>query len=137
MARRSRGQRDNITVASPFLGLPVRSYMDPLSVIEDTRTWHPLGAARPAQGVFSWDVQTTLDPGPRPGGIRARARARVQPNLNQWKLGFSVPSNVARCVRRKVRREIIHAVGAAGKRGRRRYRFSRSPRRNLWSNVRC
>lgn len=45
---------------------------------------------------------------------------------------FAAPQAVVRCVRRKARREIMHALKKAGKRGPKgRYR------RNLWSGVHC
>lgn len=45
---------------------------------------------------------------------------------------FAAPQAVVRCVRRGQRKEVIHALGKAGKRGPKgRYR------RNMWSNVKC
>lgn len=45
-------------------------------------------------------------------------------------IAFSGPRQVARCVRRKVRREVILARGKGGGR-------HRPPRRNYWSDVEC
>lgn len=45
---------------------------------------------------------------------------------------FAAPQSVVMCVRRHRRREVLHAFGKAGKRGRKgRYR------RNMWSSVKC
>lgn len=45
---------------------------------------------------------------------------------------FGVPAKVARCVRRKERRSVIHALGLAGKGSRARRR-----KRDFYSNVEC
>lgn len=45
--------------------------------------------------------------------------------------GFASPARVYRCVRRKIRTEVMHAKGYAGKRGQKR------PVRNEFSDVRC
>lgn len=48
------------------------------------------------------------------------------------RLAFSIPRLVALCVRRKTRKEVLHALRkTGGGSGRRR------PRRNFWSNVKC
>ena len=56
----------------------------------------------------------------------ARRRGRVRPGSVQ----FKAPRTVLVCVRRKERREVIHAKGIAGSR-------VKKGRRNFWSKVRC
>ena len=47
------------------------------------------------------------------------------------RIGFAIPEKVMRCVRRKQRKEVLHAKGIAGS------RVSRRRRRDGWSNVDC
>lgn len=53
-----------------------------------------------------------------------------------YRVGFALPWQVVVCVRRKRRREVLHAFRIAGARGAMR-RLFRKPRRNEWSEVRC
>lgn len=89
-----------------------------LSVFEDRRMFHP-------------------DPLPRAISVRRKADAdvvvkKVVPFRRlPHQLSFRVPDYVAMCIRRKVRREVIHALrlekrGAGG-----------AKRRNEFSNVEC
>lgn len=55
---------------------------------------------------------------------------RSDPFLSH-RLGFHTPQRVALCVRRKARREVLHANRQAGRRG------LRPPRRNAWSSISC
>lgn len=56
-------------------------------------------------------------------------------NYPSHKLGFALPWQVVICVRRKRRKEVIHALGIAGAAGVRRRR--RTQRRNAYSEIRC
>jgi len=49
------------------------------------------------------------------------------------RVGFSHPWQVIVCVRRKRRREVLHALRKTGRGGSK----QRKPRRNFWSEVRC
>lgn len=44
---------------------------------------------------------------------------------------FSSPSRVIICIRRKIRKEVLHALKKSGKSG------QRNPRRTAYSNIRC
>lgn len=83
--------------------------------VEDRRRYHPLGALAPPS--------------------RALPRANeVRPSRNPatpWGFNFRIPNAVAICVRRKQRKEIIHAKRIAGKRG------LSGGKRNVWSTVGC
>lgn len=87
------------------------------------------------------------EPNRYPGAIVRRAgrlnidtlgnsvRSQVRPNNDvlPWRVAFADPKKVAVCVRRKVRREVLHALklkSRAGKGGAPR-------RRNPWSGIRC
>lgn len=50
------------------------------------------------------------------------------------RVGFALPWQVVICVRRKRRREVMHALKIAGKRG---VGAGKPQRRNEWSEVRC
>lgn len=47
------------------------------------------------------------------------------------RLGFSVPRRLEVCIRRGIRKEVIHATRKAGKAG------QRKPVRNFWSAISC
>lgn len=59
-------------------------------------------------------------------------RAYIGSHLSR-RVGFQHPWQVMICVRRKQRREVIHALGHAGS-GR---KSQRAPKRNFWSEVHC
>lgn len=72
--------------------------------------------------------------------ISTRAASRVvakqnpafrQPSQTKALLTFAQPSKLPLCTRRRVRKQVIHALGVAGSKNLRR------PRRNQWSDVKC
>lgn len=105
--------------ASPLL--PVSLPRSVVRSVEDRRTFHPLRTSRPAAAL------------PRAASrlvVKSSAVNHFRDNLSA-RVGFAVPERVAVCVRRKERREVIHAIGRAGGGG------SRRRRRNNWSDVIC
>lgn len=94
-----------------------------LQLIEDRRVFHPEGAFRPPLSISI----------PRKSRLVVRkahfAKSRISTMPST--LGFRVPKRVALCVRRKERREVIHA-----KRLTRRGAGSKK-RRNYWSAISC
>lgn len=84
-----------------------------LMPVEDRRRWTP-DRTRPLKRIDgSFGV-----------GLEAR---------RPWSLyGFRAPFRVVLCVRRKIRRQVMFAVGGAGS-----GRKMRRPRRNRFSKVRC
>jgi len=130
MARRGRRNRDTSDIASTLLVSPPRSLAftsaelarlyarasAPLEVEDDLRRWDPEGVDRPARtGV----------------GQKARIREFYHATRFVGQPGFARPRVVMECVRRAVRREVLHALrrtrsGAGGKK-----------RRNWRSLVRC
>lgn len=127
MARGSRRRRSRV-VDEAFLSPPLADRLfDPLpstwSVpsLEDRRTYHPENIFRPAASVTSSDRNVNVkEP--------AKKFSRALP----FGLQFAVPDNVAICVRRKQRREVIFAKRKAGKGARR-----RNPRRTWHSLIGC
>lgn len=85
--------------------------------LEDRREFHPaIRWLRPARALRR-DAARVVE---RHGGTQARRAV----------FGFNVPNLVSICVRRKVRREVLLAMGRGGG-GKRR------PRRNSWSDIVC
>lgn len=126
--------RDPFAVARPFqsflsplVGLQpdnseVRSHA--LSEIEDLRYWHP--AETP--------VRSSRRSGVTPTPQRSRSRSGRQRSFFSpvvTVMGFKAPRTVAVCVRRKVRDQVLHALGKTGRGSGRPRRFTKN------SNVRC
>jgi len=117
---------------------PIRRFPDPLGaalikvhrlpsvrLLEDRRLFHPSRALRPALSFYHKAAKIVY---------RAKSSAvpssRMTPMVSP-RVGFAVPRDVAVCVRRKARKEVMHATGKAGG------RVSRKRRRNLYSSVDC
>lgn len=98
---------------------------DPFGVlalpVADRRTWHPAGPlTRPWAAPFSSSRQ-----------VAKQNPSFNQPSYTKAVVAFQAPDGVAVCVRRKRRKQVLHAKGVAGKKGIRRYR------RNYTSNYSC
>lgn len=98
----------------------------PLIEVEDRRNWHP--------------QVTNLMDAPVRSSRRARVPLQLAKPLKRWgkphrfnfsRLQFSSPKQVLVCVRRKVRKEVLHALKKSGRGGNRRRRY------NSLSQVRC
>ena len=140
MSKRSnskRGRGNNFSTANRRLPLSTPSlvkstrFVQPslfpdLTETEDRRRWHPLGATAPAAG-RSRPRHRLKIPSPVPFTIGQATRHKVSNAIT----AFSVPSDVAICVRRKRRKEVMFATKKAGKVGQRR------PRRSEYSSVSC
>lgn len=141
MSRRSRGRRpfnDSLVGRGSYLtskrSLP-QSSSSTLKLFEDRRTFHPEGDLRPA-GVLR---------GPRSRFVVKNVLKRLvnrdirgpygiklaHVNVVPWNVGFERPKDVLICVRRKIRREVLHALHIAGRSG------LGSPHYNEFSKVRC
>lgn len=106
---------------------PVTSYKTnnfALGLIEDRRTYSP-GLSPLARGVNMLTV-----------GARPRLTLKQNPRYNQPSqtkaiVAFAEPDKIPLCIRRKERREVLHAKGVAGGKVR------RPGRRTQWSDVKC
>lgn len=93
-----------------------------LSEIEDRRLYHPEGVSRPFRALNravarlkAVDVK-----------VHKKEKEKIIPRF----IGFIDPARVLVCIRRKVRREVMHAMGAAGG-------SVRPPHRTESSEIRC
>ena len=124
MARRRsrrRRQRDNYLIARPSGLLPASALPRSSRGVrpEDRRLHHP-GWRHPR--TLTREARLAVQP-------RKRKVARgVMATLPARTMFVSKKTNI--CVRRKERKQVIHAIGAAG-------RTSSRRRRNIWSNVKC
>lgn len=130
MARGSR--RGRVSIRNTRSPLPLNfnsSYfptswtLQPLQSFEDRRAWHPLGQAAPARSFSQTRHRLT---------IPAKSRFFPGPRLSNV-VGFVNPQRILICVRRRIRREVIHALRFAG-RGRGK---QRPPRRSEYSSIHC
>lgn len=101
--------------------------------LPDRRNYHPDGMMAPlavtsrlssklVHGVSRGSTKKSNRNVPRYGGFKTFTPSSV---------AFKAPSRVVLCVKRQQRKEVIHAIGKAGRSG------QRKPRRNQWSDVSC
>lgn len=92
--------------------LPRRRALEP-----DQRRFHPAPKRlRPIAPNYRYASQTVIR-----GARNLQTRAP---------LGVRIPNYIAICIRRKVRKEVLHAKRKAGK-------GHKQPRRNEWSSIKC
>lgn len=118
-----RGRRVNLYNANLRLPLPdfgPIASVYPLTLSEDRRVWHPLRAYRPAANVHGAQHQ-----------LQVSSPARVYSGVVPVGVSFRGSQKVLVCIRRKIRRQVMHALGVAGSVGLRR------PRRNWTSEIHC
>lgn len=97
-----------------------------LQELEDRRQWHPEGEFRPARA-FVRSAARLIAPQPQ-RIVRGRRIRLFSPSM----VAFAMPRKVAICVRRKTRREVLHALRVAGGGGMRKKR-----RFNAYSRIHC
>lgn len=113
----------------------------PLSLYEDRRVWHPEGASALPRSMVEFRTRINERPpnfvgdeiyNPRTGElIYTKASQMSQKTFSPWKLAFDNPWKTVICLKRKMRREIMHAFGYAGKSG------FKKPRFTQYSYVKC
>lgn len=133
---KKRNRRDSIaTLLSPiatrrvpqFHRLPSVSYLTnrfALTLIEDRRTSYPglKPYNRPvSQLTVGKAARLTLTDATKKYSAPAQTKATI---------AFQEPHKLPLCIRRKERREVLHATGKAGGK-------VKKPRRNEWSEVSC
>lgn len=119
MARRRSNTRVRVSVPDAFYS-PIR-VRTALQLLEDRRLFHPDAELRAPRSFFT-KPRLVIPPAKQP--LRNGAM------FTSPKIGFEVPRNVAICVRRKTRKEVIIAKRLARNGG-------GAKHRNIWSNVKC
>lgn len=119
---RVRGDR-SLDLVRVRVALPARLPVPPLQ--DDRRRFHPAGPLRPAFSFRAADRRIVVKQS-------SRSAPKRNDTYSDWRVAFAVPHRVAVCVRRKQRREVIHALKLTGKGSR-----ARRHRRNTWSDVDC
>lgn len=97
---------------------------------EDRRLFNPEGIYAPARSFSKPRHKLVLSVVDRFRGASKVARRRLDFRLLS-PLSFEAPKKVLICVRRKQRKEVLHALRKAGKFGQRR------PRRSYYSDISC
>lgn len=130
--KRNRRGRDPSAIARAVPALPrVTPSLSPvdLSIFEDRRTYHPERAYRPARTFSGPAARPVLTDKPaKPSPFQSLRKFSRQ---TKAKLTFQAPDHTLICVRRHRRKEVLHALRKAGKRG------QRKPKRNFYSAIAC
>lgn len=135
--RRNNYRRRRVTPDNTNRRLPISVHSVPYSSdlrrYEDRRTWHPDGNNRSAKSFNNQNHRLRVVD-------KQYKRRRIDPQTNKhYKIGsqtkatvaFDAPEKVLVCVRRKIRQEVLHAIGKTGKKG------QRKPKFNQYSNISC
>lgn len=133
--RNNKGRRENSTFANRRLPDPWTPSVSPvpygrLTAFEDRRLWHPQGAWRPAASFVTPRHRLTLVDRSRRtpwGGVRLSS----YPSGSNALVAFQKPSQVLICVRRQMRKEVLHALRKTGKLG------QGAPRWSEYSSISC
>lgn len=123
--RNRTARRDVSYITSPRLIEPIsfdHLRLSSLEPIEDRRTFHPEQALRPARSFSRATHALEVSRSP------ASRRAHLPPS----RVVFEDANRVLVCVRRKRRREVVFAMGKAGK-----GQHRRAPRRSYFSDIGC
>lgn len=107
--------------------------------VEDRRRWEPNRLTRPIRSSRRWNIPVRLvrdAPRSKGRGVlfapASKPRKAVARNVRFGGLQFRMPRYVAVCVRRKSRKEVLHALRRVGKGA-----AARRRRRTALSNIRC
>lgn len=135
-SKSSKGRSGAITTNPTRTSSVLRPNTRPLSLLSTLTTINPLEDGNYGQHDGRYWNPTRATSGP---ATATRGAARLNPDKYRslrgqqlpWRLQFSLPRSVALCVRRRIRRQVMFALGLRGK-------GSRSGRnRNLYSGIKC
>ena len=105
---------------------------DSLREVEDRREYHPEGFDRPARSVSRSRHRLVVAPSPIAVSPAFSSPQSVgSPVSVPNGVAFADSDRVLTCVRRSVRKQVLHALGKAGKRG------QKKPRRSAYSDIQC
>lgn len=123
------GRENKILFANrrlPLSEVSIKDFLygrDSLGEIEDRRRFHPEGVVRAARRVDSGRARFRI--------VGSTDFAAPEARSVPFGIGFREPKRVLVCIRRKIRREVLHAFRVAGRRG------LNGPRYSEFSKVRC
>lgn len=134
MSRRTnRKRRDNPYIANNTLPLSKSpTFLKTpsfFSLFEDRRQFHPSGFQRPARS-FNRPNHTLVVPKPSKINSGPSRPAKLINNLTA-SIGFENSKSVLVCVRRNIRKEVLHALRKTGRVG------QKKPRRSFFSSIKC
>lgn len=140
VARARRGERDILSIPNDVSLLRPPLAADSISMrarrlmleAEDRRQYHPESEFAPAKrldGRPTRGVRVATVPKKRTVGVR---KIRVyRENILPWQVAFKDPKRLLVCIRRRIRREVLHAFKLTGKGSGSAKRF------NQFSGIRC
>lgn len=87
--------------------------------VEDRRSFHPEGQDRAARSLSRFNHRLRIK---TPVGTWSSKYQKYQTpwEINYevpWQIAFDRPNRIAVCIRRKIRSQVLHALGIAGRRG--------------------
>lgn len=142
---RRRAKRDATAVASPSLSQllsPIKPTPRPivttapkkLTKIEDRRTYHPQGPQRPARSVQKAHHKLRAISARRssPQVVKPPRRLRKAVQKLSDRIGFEGPRKVLICIRRRMRKEVMFALGKTGAGAK-----ARTHHQSYYSSIRC
>lgn len=132
--KKSSFHRDTQAIARRSLVGTIKPLVD-LKNLEDRRTFSPDGFRTPAKSIRSprhrLTESITYPKSLQRKSLRYTKYPTFSPVVTVNRIAFEHPEEVAICVRRKIRKEVLHAKKKTGRRGQKRKRFS------WFSSVSC
>lgn len=130
--KRRRDTTDITSQRLPSLNQTFQNLLQsPLSLYEDRRTFNPEGDLAPARS-FNQSRHRLIYPNSQPNVNKNRTPSNTRTiKYPSASIAFDNPDKVLICARRKIRKEVLHALKKSGKTGQRR------PRYNYYSKISC
>lgn len=107
-----------------------RSVRSNLSKYEDRRLWHPERNYYADAKSFNSTRHRLVYPSVNRQFESIRPRRSLLSQINSA-IAFAAPKKVLICVRRKIRKSVLHALGKTGRGG------QKSPRFSYYSSIQC
>lgn len=140
MSKKHRKRHNAISAVSPPIANH-RLFVPPkptaFSAVEDRRRFHPEKATQPARTTSGHPVKphkpklavTAVKRGPDGRPMKKKITLRSIPS----RLQFAAPKRTIICLKRKIRKEVLHALQRTG----RGHGSRRRPKRNAYSQISC
>lgn len=131
---RSRNRRDTPSIATAHYtrAVPIQQFKPrpfSLTLYEDRRQFHPEGIYAPAKSFNSTRHRIAV---PKSNyKVPLSQYSALGQTYPTYKLAFEAPTKVLVCVRRKIRKQVLHALSKTGKVGQNR------PKISDYSHISC